>query len=228
MDKSFLSSSFCASERTAIELGDVLTDIHPDLDSALARLSELDAVSAKREKKDIFCETHAAWDKSMEARCDFQFHPRLVRRGGGYFFSIWKKSVMGRTLTDIKADEAMIPFFAEHVGAFVKEVIGGFLQGGDWCVVTTPKRRHKVRNFATLTAIRMAELLEIPFYEDVATCRSRHRVGAVFDLQQLPPERNIILYDDFVTTGSTLCSMRNVLEPNEKNVLCFTGINNKL
>jgi predicted amidophosphoribosyltransferase len=70
--------------------------------------------------------------------------------------------------------------------------------------------------------------LGIPFYEDVASCRSRHRVDAVFDLLYAPPERNVILFDDFVTTGSTLKAMKTVLEGIRKNVLSFTGINNKL
>jgi predicted amidophosphoribosyltransferase len=70
--------------------------------------------------------------------------------------------------------------------------------------------------------------LGIPFYEDVASCRSRHRVDAVFDLQFTPPEKNVILFDDFVTTGSTLKAMKAVLESVKKNVLSFTGINNKL
>lgn len=35
-------------------------------------------------------------------------------------------------------------------------------------MITTPKRRHLQRNFASLVADRMASILGIPFYEDVA------------------------------------------------------------
>ena len=103
------------------------------------------------------------------------------------------------------------------------------LQKGDWCIVTTPKRRHLVRNFATSISLRIAELLAIPFYEDVAFCHSKQRLGAVFTLNVLPKEQNCIVFDDFVTTGSTLKAMKNLLEgEHHKNCVFFTGINNKL
>ncbi len=67
-----------------------------------------------------------------------------------------------------------------------------------------------------------------------------HRVGAVFTFgssfaerlrskNEPPiPERNIIVFDDFVTTGATMISMKNLLEPLGYNLVFFTGINNKL
>ncbi|MDE5822810.1 MAG: hypothetical protein K2H63_10070, partial [Paramuribaculum sp.] len=62
-----------------------------------------------------------------------------------------------------------------------------------------------------------------------AECYSKHRVGAVFTLGKEPPaERNIIVFDDFVTTGATMISMRNLLMPLQKNRVFFTAINNKL
>jgi predicted amidophosphoribosyltransferase len=45
---------------------------------------------------------------------------------------------------------------------------------------------------------------------------------------QPPTESNIIVFDDFVTTGATMISMKNLLEPLGKNLVFFTGINNKL
>ena len=76
---------------------------------------------------------------------------------------------------------------------------------------------------------RLAELLGINFYEDVAECHSKHRVGAVFTFGKEPPkERNIIVFDDFVTSGATMISMRELLLPLGKNIVFFTGINNKL
>ncbi|MCM1295725.1 MAG: hypothetical protein NC311_09305, partial [Muribaculaceae bacterium] len=99
----------------------------------------------------------------------------------------------------------------------------------DWCIVTSPKRRHKTRNFASLISARLAEMLGIPFYEDLAECHSKHRVGAVFTLSGEPPkERNIIVYDDFVTTGATMISMRDLLMPLGYNLVFFTSISNKL
>ena len=134
--------------------------------------------------------------------------------------SLWKKSLYGRTLADIKSDPDMVEFFAANVAKLVGQILGSSLASGDWCIVTSPKRRHKERNFASLISARLAELLGIPFYEDVAECHSKHRVGAVFTFGKQPPtERNIIVLDDFVTTGATMCSMRELLMPLGKNLV---------
>ena len=103
-----------------------------------------------------------------------------------------------------------------------------FLSPEDYAVVTMPKRRHKVRNFATLIFISIAEQLGLPFFEDCAFAPSKHRVGTVFTANNIPPLRNIIVFDDFVTTGQTLVSMQNLLVSLGKNCVFFTGINNKL
>lgn len=179
--------------------------------------------------KDIFSvKSRKAWDKTEEARCDFQFRARLVHRASTAFISIWQKSVFGRTLTDIKADDDMVPFFADNLAPVIREVLGRFLSSGDWALVTTPMRRHKERNFATLIAERLAASLAVPFYFDCAHCHSRHRVGAVFEAHNIPREHNVIVFDDFVTTGSTLRSMRELLEREGRNPIFFCGINNKI
>ena len=169
-----------------------------------------------------------AWDKSVEARCDFQFHLRLTRRASTSFISIWQKSVFGRTLTEIKSDESMVSYFAEHLYPVIQEIIGYQLQHGDWAIVTTPMRRHKERNFASSIASQLAEILHIPFYFDCAHCRNRQRVNAVFDANNIPRERNVIVFDDFVTTGSTLLAMKNLLQSHNKNTIFFCGINNQM
>ncbi|MDE7437039.1 MAG: hypothetical protein K2M93_01000 [Muribaculaceae bacterium] len=122
----------------------------------------------------------------------------------------------------------MIEKFAEGMNTLIRQIPGHSLASGDWCIVT-PKRRHKVRNFASLISARLAQLLGIPFYEDIAECHSKHRVGAAFTFEAKPPkESNIIVFDDFVTTGATMIAMRNLLMPLQKNLVFFTAINNKL
>ena len=90
------------------------------------------------------------------------------------------------------------------------------------------KRRHKEHNFASLICEQIHEKLGIPFYEDAALCSSRQRVNAVFTLNLLPAEPNVIVFDDFVTTGSTLKGMHELLLKHGKNTLFVAGINNKL
>ena len=182
-----------------------------------------------KEQADIFkIEQRKSWDKSEEARCDFSFKLRLTRRASTNFITIWQKSVFGRTLTDIKSDDSMISFFVENLAPVIRECIGYHLTDGSWAIVTTPMRRHLTHNFATLISEGLAAELSIPFYFDCAHCRSKQRVGAVFDANNIPREPNVIVFDDFVTTGSTLLAMKNLLQLHGKNCVFFAGINNKL
>ena len=214
----------------AISLDEVLNDIEvPSLEAP-----ELDTSFVCDKSKDLFAEKkRAAWKdvQQTEARCDFAPNKVRISYRNPQFgiISLWKKSVYGRTLTDIKADPDMVEFFAVNVAKLVGQILGSSLSLGDWAIVTSPKRRHKERNFASLISARLGSLLGIPFYEDVAECHSKHRVGAVFTFGKQPPaERNIIVFDDFVTTGATMISMRELLMPLGKNLVFFTAISNKL
>lgn len=215
----------------AIALDEMLNDIEvpsleaPDLDASFIPSAQT---------KDLFAEKkRAAWKEAqqVEARCDFAPNKVRISYRNPQFgiISLWKKSLYGRTLADIKSDPDMVEKFAEGMNTLIRQILGHSLASGGWAIVTSPKRRHKVRNFASLISARLAELLGIPFYEDVAECHSKHRVGAVFTFGAQPPsERNIIVFDDFVTSGATMISMRELLLPLGKNLVFFTGINNKL
>lgn len=196
---------------------------------SLPSMPDLSLDVSVKEQKDIFAlEQRKSWDKSVEARCDFTYKLRLTRRASTNFITIWQKSVFGKTLTEIKSDDDMIPFFVESLAPVIRECIGYHICDGSWAIVTTPMRRHKERNFATLVSEGLAKELGIPFYFDCAHCRSKQRVGAVFDPNNLPKEPNVIVFDDFVTTGSTLLAMKNLLQEHGKNPVFFAGINNKL
>lgn len=196
---------------------------------SLPSMPDLSLDVSVKEQKDIFAlEQRKSWDKSVEARCDFTYKLRLTRRASTNFITIWQKSVFGKTLTEIKSDDDMIPFFVESLVPVIRECIGYHICDGSWSIVTTPMRRHKERNFATLVSEGLAKELGIPFYFDCAHCRSKQRVGAIFDPNNLPHEPNVIVFDDFVTTGSTLLAMKNLLQEHGKNPVFFAGINNKL
>ena len=222
-----MNSSESHAESDLIDVGEILSEISvPNIDMDALGVSPN---SRTPQSKDIFAEEkRKAWDKSVEARCDFTYRLRLTRRSNVNFVSIWQKSLYGRTLTEIKADDDMVQFFADSIVPAIKEMLGYNMPKGDWAVVTTPKRRHLTKNFATRISEVIAQQLGIPFYEDVASCRSKQRMNAVFTLNVLPKEANLIVFDDFVTTGQTLASMRRLLEEHNKNLVFFTGINNKL
>ena len=216
-------------ERTAIDMKGTLSELtFPEVgDGSL--VVDMAKPQNRTLNKDLFAvKKRSSWDKTNEARCDFTYKLSLTRRSDVNFISIWKKSVYGRTLTDIKNDPAMVEFFAESITPVISETLGYHLANGGWCICTSPKRRHLTKNFATLISERIAAALEIPFYEDVALCHSKQRVNAVFEPKNIPAEPNVIVFDDFVTTGMTLAGMKKLLSSLNKNAVFFSAINNKL
>ena len=188
------------------------------------------AVSAP--PKDIFAETQRkGWHKGEDtaARCDLsQERIAISPHAGVTVITLWKKSIKGRLLTDIKADDDMVEKFATKMTDVIRKVLGHYLSAGNWAICATPKRRHLTKNFACRIAEQIGSNLSIPYYEDVALAHTRQRVNVDFDLGTLPAEPNLIIFDDFVTTGSTISSMYRLLEPLGKNLVFFVGINNNL
>lgn len=216
-------------ERTSIDMKGILSELtFPEVGEG-SLVVDIPQKQSKVQQKDLFAVSkRKSWDKTVEARCDFTYKLSLTRRSDVDFISIWKKSVYGRTLTDIKGDPEMVTFFADNITPVISETLGYHLADGSWAVCTSPKRRHKEKNFATLISERIAASLGIPFYEDVALCHSKQRVNAVFEANNIPRESNIIVFDDFVTTGMTLAGMKKLLSSLGKNVVFFSCINNKL
>lgn len=104
---------------------------------------------------------------------------------------------------------------------------GENLSSGGFSVITTPRRRHKERNFACMVAASLAQNLGIPYREDVAIARTKQRIGVDFEPGDIPPETNLICFDDFVTTGSTLGAMNRLLAPMGKNIFYIVGVDNQ-
>lgn len=180
-------------------------------------------------QKNIFEEhKRKQWTTSGEQRCDFSPRLAIVKRCDYLCVAPWRRTLYGRTLREIKADDTMPQFFAEAMGPLVKAMIGSSLHRGGWALMTTPKRRHRERNFATRVCLLMAEQLGIPFYEDAVTAHNTDRVHPIFRLARLPDENNVILFDDIVTTGITLETTKRLIEEHQKNIIIFVGINNHL
>ena len=190
-------------ERTSIDMRGTLSELtFPEVGEG-SLVIDLGSRQTRAQPKDLFAvNKRKSWDKTVEARCDFTYKLSLTRRSDVDFISIWKKSVYGRTLTDIKGDPDMVTFFAESITPVISETLGYHLADGSWAVCTSPKRRHKEKNFATLISERIAA--------------------------SLGKESNIIVFDDFVTTGMTLAGMKKLLTKYKKNVVFYSCINNKL
>lgn len=200
----------------------------PDISLSLQNIGDI----GDSDSIDIFAQQkRKAWneDSTDLARCDFQpGRASLMLRDGSFrSISLWRRSVKGMSLTEIKASDDMIPFFVGHMSQFIASVLGDKLCKEHFAIVAPPKRRHKRRNFASIVANGIAQNLGINFYDNFAQCKSRQRVNAVFTADFVPKEHNIIVFDDFVTTGSTLIAMKNLLDSLNRNSIFFTGVLNK-
>ena len=98
----------------------------------------------------------------------------------------------GRTLEDIKNDPGSVAPFAASLCEFAAAFLGPNLASGDWCLCTTPRRRHAGGfHFATEVCRAASAMLGIPFREDVATARTRARIDAEISLANDQPERDV-------------------------------------
>lgn len=169
----------------------------------------------------------AAWGKGKnykEPVCDLQDRLFIHQRKEYMYISIFRTSDEGIPISEIKVEDN-VRLFALKAEEMVRGVVG-LKQTEDWCVITTPKRRHTTKNFATMVCEVLAKRLGVPFYEDAIVAKNRDRLKPHFELVEDIKENNVILYDDIITTGSTLLGCNALLV--NKNVLNIIGIaNNK-
>lgn len=167
----------------------------------------------------------ASWRNKKDYKdplCDLKVCLQLHSRNGRLFVSSYKRSENGIPISDIKTADN-VKLFAMQAESICRGMIG-FKQKEGWCIVTTPKRRHKEKNFSSMVCDELSKLLGIPFYEDVVEAKNKHRINPEFKLIKNISENGVILYDDIITTGSTLKATADLFA--DKNVLCVIGINN--
>lgn len=157
-----------------------------------------------------------------ESVSDLRAQPQIYQRHGTFFVSSFHKTDKGVPISQCKQED-MVNFFAEIAEA----LLHGILQLGStegWALVTTPRRRHKQWNFADEVCKRLAERTGIAYHPDIAEAKNRHRINPELTLLKPVEEQNVIIYDDILTTGSTLQAMRDLLQG--KNIVAIIGINN--
>lgn len=167
----------------------------------------------------------AAWgkrEKYTEPLCDLKDRLTVHNRDGRFFISTYKRSEEGIPLSEIKI-AYNVKLFALQAENIIRGIIG-LKQKDGWCIITTPKRRHKEKNFASMVCDEVSKNLGIPFYEDVVEAKNKQRINPVFELKKQIDEKEIIIYDDIFTTGSTLKATADLFP--DKNVLCVIGIYN--
>ncbi len=169
----------------------------------------------------------SSW-KKVEKKCGLVSKIMLRPKCGFMYTSFYNTGKNGKTLEEIKGDASNIRPFADSLCDYLGKTLGNALRDGGWCICTTPRRRHSEGiHFATEVCRAAAADLGIPFYEDVITAGSRRRIEPVFEMTGEVGQPNVILYDDIITTGSTLTESRRLLTEAGKNVLAIVAIRNQ-
>ena len=157
-----------------------------------------------------------------ESVSDLKSQPQMYTRHGRFLVASFRKTEKGIPMSECKTED-MVQYFARHA----IELIQGVMELGTregWALITTPRRRHKTWNFADEVCKRIEESTGLRYIPDVAEAKNRHRINPELKLVKQVDEKNVIIYDDILTTGSTVGALTNLLEG--KNVIVIIGINN--
>lgn len=156
--------------------------------------------------------------------CDLSPRTVLHQLGSLVYFSQFRRTKTGTPFSEIKHTAEASTLFAETACNFIERLVNNT---EDWCIITTPRRRHAEGfHFATAVCGHIADTLGIPFYSDAVQCINRNRLDPDFHLLRPIAERRVIIYDDIITTGTTLTATASLLSDRDF-VLNLIGINNR-
>lgn len=175
---------------------------------------------------DFLFEKRKGWGKAKDHKCpvcDMREKIEIHEHVGYKTISMYKKSEEGIPFDVIKKDSSYIDIFSNSATNLIRGLIGLKVKN-DWCLVTTPKRRHKEENFSDNVCKKISLDLGIKYYPDIVIAKTKQRVNPIFELQGQIEENNVIIYDDIITTGSTILATAKLF--NSKNTLLIVGINN--
>lgn len=163
------------------------------------------------------------WEK-QKVRCDLKDKLGLKRCNDAIYHSLFRTGKNGIPLEDIKVEEN-VQMFAQTAAEFILSVLGPNLR--DWCILTTPRRRHKEGfHFATEVSRWISSELSIPFYEEAFESENRERLSPIFNMLKEPKEHNVIIYDDVLTTGYTLQEVERILREEGHTTFPVISIDN--
>ncbi len=161
--------------------------------------------------------------KSHIRTCNMKERVRIHRKGGLFYVSLFARTNEGLTFEEIKESEECADIIAGSAVNFLTSMIR---PDSEWCIVTAPRRRHtEGYNFADAVARKISEGVRIKYYEEAVQCVNRNRINPDFYLLREIKEQRIILFDDILTTGSTLTALAELFE-DRKQIFCLIGIKN--
>lgn len=156
--------------------------------------------------------------------CDLTPRTVVHQLGTLVYFSQFRRTKSGVPFSEIKQSADIATQFADTACNFIQRLVNNT---EDWAIITTPRRRHADDfHFATAVCQRISDNLGIPFYADAVQCINRNRLAPDFHLLRPITERRVIVYDDIITTGTTLTATASLLADRDF-VLNLIGINNR-
>ena len=142
--------------------------------------------------------------------------------------SFYKVGKRGIPITEIKSKPSNAELFADNLCDYLLRMAGNNFSKGHWCLLTTPRRRHKEGfHFSTAICELTSNKLGLPFYKDAFTAENRERINPEFNMEKNPAEPNVILYDDIISTGETIRTCQRMLLDEGHVVICLVGIKNQ-
>ena len=156
-------------------------------------------------------------------RCDFTDSLRMRSKGQLLYYSLFKRSSEGIDFDVIKQSEEHARTMAESACRLLDRLI---LNLDGWCIITAPRRRHfEGFHFSEFVSGIISETKHIPFYKGAVQCLTKDRLNPEFYLLRDIPERKVIIFDDIITTGTTLTATRSLLLDKDQ-ITCIVGIYN--
>lgn len=162
-----------------------------------------------------------------EKRCGLKKKVKTMFNGDIIVTSFFEVGKTGKLILEIKEDPNNVPVFADNLCDYLDRTLGSNITKSGWCLITTPRRRHKEGfHFATEICRNAAEQIGIPFYSDAFESKNRNRIIPDFKMLIKPAERNVVIYDDIITTGQTIKTVRQMLVEAGYVTLLIVGIRN--
>lgn len=156
-------------------------------------------------------------------KCDFTDTLRLHPKYDYLYYSLFKRSKEGTPFEAIKESEADGARIAKAACSLIDRLL---LSTEGWCIVTTPRRRHfEGFHFSEFVSGLISKTKHIPFYQGSVQCLTKDRLNPEFFLLRDIPENKVIIFDDIITTGTTLTATRELFADKEQ-VICIVGIYN--
>ena len=161
-------------------------------------------------------------------RCNMEPQIAIREKNGHRYISGFASSKDGMTLEEIKNSRKCEKQMAEAVAGLLKQLMGGNMAGTGWAIVTTGRRRHREGyHFATAVCKALAKKTGLRFYEGVIECGNSDRLKPELTITAWPEEKNLVLFDDIITTGTTMSRTADLLQDAGYTVMAIIGIRNQ-